>query len=105
MALQVRDLGVSPEKGLLGGGLKKTVPAGTLAGQQASSLREASCPDLLHDLYQSQQSTVVHWVGFQNEAKGSVPPMSEVHGVEKQILRLGLGQKRYISEGGMDAQN
>lgn len=103
MALQVRDLGVSPEEGLVGRGLQRTVPAGTLAGQQVSFLREASCPDLSYGLYQYHQSTA-HWVGIQNEAKGSVPPMSGGHGVEKQILRLGLGQKRYISEGGMDVQ-
>lgn len=104
MALQVRDLGVSPEEGLVGRDLQRTVPAGTLAGQQASFLREASCPDLSHGLYQYQQSMAVHWVGVQNEAKGSMPPMSGGHGVEKQILRLGLGQKRYISEGGIDVQ-
>lgn len=33
MALQVRDLGVNPEKGLLRVGLKRAVAAGTLAGQ------------------------------------------------------------------------
>lgn len=31
--------------------------------------------------------------------------MYGIHGVEKQILRLGLGLNRYISEGGMDEQN
>lgn len=44
--------GVNPEKGPLGVGLKRTVPAGTLASQRASSLREASCPGLPHCLCQ-----------------------------------------------------
>lgn len=34
-----------------------------------------------------------------------MPPVSGVHGVGKLILRLGLGLKHYICEGGVDVQN
>lgn len=57
MASQVRDLGVSLEKGLPRGGSQEGSARWDPGRPQASSLRETFCPGLPHCLYQWQQAT------------------------------------------------
>lgn len=101
----MRDLRVSLEKGLLGVGFKRTVPAGILGGH--NDLLLGRHPVLPCHIVYTNCNRLRRSIGSALRKRASpagVCLRGRVHGVETWILKLGLGLKQYIS-GEMDVDS